>query len=215
MNRTRVMIICLIAGVVSGCGSHEHEYHSVLERIAHEGRDSVSSAIDNRNLVEEEYVKAEVVDYSDVAFYVESRTKKIVHFECSECHSKPLTSLRSEAPVSGKKAHWDIALNHAHSSIMKCNTCHNMDEAPDRLLSLQSDTLLYAHSYKLCGQCHSTQYKDWQGGAHGKKLGGWSQPRIIKTCTGCHNPHRPAFDMRWPARLNTDQVLREQELEHE
>lgn len=215
MSRIYPVIVLAIALLASACGSHEHKYHSVLERIAHEGKDTVFTGINNHDLVEEDYVKAEVVDYTDAAFYVESRSRKLVHFECSECHSKPLDQLRVDAPMSGKKAHWNISLKHAHSTVMKCNTCHEMDGTPDQLIGLQGDSISYDHCYKLCGQCHSTQYKDWQGGAHGKKLGGWTKPRIVKTCTGCHNPHQPAFNRRWPARLNTDQVLREQELEHE
>ena len=209
----------LLASVLMSCGGGheegEHHYHSVLDRIAHEGNEKVNVPIDNKTLVNIDYEMVQLASDSTADFYVESRLDHIMYFECTECNTKPLSELREEAPLDGKKAHWDINLKHAHASTMKCNTCHDMDHAPNQLITLQKDTLHFNQSYQLCGQCHSTQYKDWQGGAHGKELGGWSKPRVVKNCASCHNPHKPAFEARWPARLNTKQVLQEQKLEHE
>ena len=85
---------------------------------------------------------------------------------------------------------------------MDCQTCHS-PELPDSLQTLNRQVVTMDHSYQLCAQCHSSQAKDWVGGAHGKRLGGWVEPRVAKTCVSCHNPHKPAIGSRWPARLNT------------
>ena len=138
-------------------------------------------------------------------FFTEKRTAEIASFACSNCHSEPLNTLKSNYVVGEKKAHWNIELVHAKANTMNCITCHS-EENPDYLTSLTGAKIDMNNSYKLCGQCHSTQYNDWQGGAHGKQLNGWSPPRVAKTCVSCHNPHQPAFPKRFPARLNTQNL---------
>ena len=104
-----------------------------------------------------------------------------------------------------KKAHWDITLNHANQEAMNCVTCHNGDNM-DNLKSLTTHTIDFNKSYKLCSQCHQKEYKDWIGGAHGKRIESWAPPRVSMTCVNCHNPHSPSFDTKWPARFNTQKV---------
>jgi len=29
-------------------------------------------------------------------------------------------------------------------------------------------------------------------------LGGWAGPRVVQSCTGCHNPHDPLFPVKMP-----------------
>ena len=122
------------------------------------------------------------------AFTVQSRTAQMNRFPCSRCHDKPI--VRNEE----KKAHWEIDIQHAPQSVMTCATCHgdgNMD-------TLKSAIALDA-AYELCAQCHFTQARDWRAGAHGKRLSGWGEPRVIANCTACHNPHKPKLEARWPA----------------
>ena len=57
----------------------------------------------------------------------------------------------------------------------------------------------FDHSYQVCAQCHARQVSDWAGGAHGKRMGGWAPPRVVAGCPACHDPHRPAWETRWPA----------------
>jgi len=114
----------------------------------------------------------------------------------------------------GQKAHWDIKLNHANSEIMNCATCHN-GENMNSLNSLTGQNIDLNLSHKVCSQCHSNQFEDWKGGAHGKKLAGWAPPRASQTCVNCHNPHDPGFDTRWPVQFNTHKALQRKEgLDH-
>jgi len=205
--------LCTLASCGNGDTESTHDlsddYHGVQEYIAAHGHDTADYPIDNRDLTDVEWVG---VDIDNHDFLVEAREPYMLHFSCNECHSKPLDELRSELSPTAKKAHWDIHIDHADATTMSCATCHPSDNL-DELQTLEGSRVSFNHSYKVCAQCHSTQFKDWQGGAHGKRLGGWTKPRIAKTCVGCHNPHKPAFESRWPARLNTQQILKEQELE--
>ncbi len=121
---------------------------------------------------------------------VRPRTPEIVHYPCSTCHKDNLTGRRNPHP--------NIALKHATEATLTCRTCHG-NQKMESLLSLNGKPIAFDDAYQLCGQCHSTQLKDWKGGAHGKRLSGWAEPRVIQNCTGCHNPHAPALGKRWPA----------------
>ncbi|MCB0737257.1 MAG: hypothetical protein KDC92_07070, partial [Bacteroidetes bacterium] len=144
--------------------------------------------------------------------YVQAREPELLHYKCSECHNQPITQLRLESKAEGKLAHWDTELHHAGNAVMNCFSCHNEQDF-NSLKTLGGKKISFNHSYNLCGQCHSTQLKDWIGGAHGKRLGGWTKPRVSASCTNCHNPHNPSIKSRWPARLNTQKVLETQKPE--
>ncbi len=134
--------------------------------------------------------------------FVLTRTNHLTSFPCSNCHTDVSGNLANE----DAEAHWNIQLNHATGLLMDCKTCHDL-ERPDQLASLGKTSIDFNHSYQQCAQCHSSQAKDWLGGAHGKRVGGWVKPRTIKNCVGCHNPHEPRISSRWPARLNTVKLL--------
>lgn len=49
---------------------------------------------------------------------------------------------------------------------------------------------------RLCAQCHGTQWRDYQRGAHGGMFGYWDLSRGSRTrnhCVDCHDPHTPKF----------------------
>lgn len=135
-------------------------------------------------------------------FLIPERKSQIELYACTECHTKSLKEMRGE---KFKKAHWNIKIHHASIQTMNCTTCHeetNLDE----LKSLTGERIDFNRSYQLCSQCHQKQFKDWVGGAHGKSAGGWAPPRASMTCVNCHNPHKPRFESRWPARYNTQKA---------
>jgi len=133
--------------------------------------------------------------YQGGLFWTETRKDKIERFTCSRCHKNKDVTVARAAEV----AHGDIDL--AHGGLEKplsCLTCHKEDERD----FLETETGLKVdmdHSYQLCGQCHFRQKKDWVGGAHGKRISYWAGQRVVKNCTGCHDPHSPRFKKRWPA----------------
>jgi nitrate/TMAO reductase-like tetraheme cytochrome c subunit len=134
----------------------------------------------------------------DAPIFVHERTSAITSYPCSSCHVQPLEELRAQSAAAGQLAHWQIELKHAGPEVMTCTTCHNPDNL-DELRTLAGAPIHFDASYQTCAQCHAPQYRDWLGGAHGKRIGGWAEPRVIYSCTDCHNPHDPAWDIRWPA----------------
>jgi hypothetical protein len=135
-------------------------------------------------------------------FFLAERVSKITHYPCGECHTRTVSELKKLGNSYAPKAHWDISLQHASKDLMNCQTCHP-NSRMNTLHSLQGAPIEFNHAYQLCGQCHFQQARDWSGGAHGKRLGGWASPRVIKNCTGCHNAHNPRLEKRWPSRASS------------
>jgi hypothetical protein len=135
------------------------------------------------------------------AFETVARIPHMEGMPCSQCHNDPLEVVIANRPKDQALSHWQVKMQHAPDTVMSCQTCHgagNMDE----LVMLSGKPASLNEPYTVCAQCHATQAKDWAGGAHGKRLDGWAGKRVVENCTGCHNPHLPAFETRWPAQLN-------------
>jgi len=133
--------------------------------------------------------------YRGGIFWTESRKDKIQRFKCSECHNNKPVRVARAAEI----AHGEIFLAHgSEARPLSCYSCHSKEER-DFLETEDGMKVDMDHSYQLCGQCHFRQKKDWVGGAHGKRISYWAGRRVVKNCTGCHNPHSPRFEKRWPA----------------
>ena len=128
------------------------------------------------------------------ALQVEPRTAQMTRFPCARCHDKPIAQLKQAKPA----AHWEIKLQHAPGVIVECKTCHS-EAHTQSLKLLNGKEVDFDSSYELCAQCHSRQAADWRGGAHGKRVSGWGEERVVRSCTGCHNPHQPRLAPRFPS----------------
>ncbi len=215
MNPTiRISLICLISVALLSCANneeHSKDHHSIMENLPSVMEDSI--VIDEQmKLLMQDLEKVlvdlpvnEELESSKPAArnkaFVLTRKQHIVSFPCSNCHVDMSEITQNET----KDAHWDIQLNHAGVDIMACKTCHNQ-QSPNELVSLTGKAIDFDHSYQVCAQCHSGQAKDWLGGAHGKRVRGWINPRLINGCVSCHDPHQPSIKSRWPARLNTSMI---------
>lgn len=198
-----ITLISLVPGMQSCSGHAEEEvhYHSLADKVKQYNEEPAHAISSDKHLEDLKKLLAQV-DGVD-SFYLPQRAVHMASFPCSNCHTAPLNELKAGAKEGEKKAHWNIELKHANMESMDCATCHNTEGDMDKLVSLTGKHINIDESYKQCAQCHSTQYKDWLGGSHGKRLGSWAEPRVINNCTSCHNPHSPAFEPRWPARHNT------------
>lgn len=187
------LTLALLAAL-AGCAGHGHQ--SVLREAekspAAEGGGGVSSA-----LALELVRRVKVEGYQDIPeFHVAQRTTAMEKFPCMKCHTKPLAQLQREQ--QGKKAaHWEVKLEHATPEVMDCATCH-LEADLDSLATLKKAKVHMDHAYQVCAQCHQQEAKDWAGGAHGKRLGGWAPPRVVSSCVACHNPHKPKLEQRLP-----------------
>ncbi len=133
--------------------------------------------------------------YQGGPFWTETRKDKIERYPCQACHNNNQTIQTTQTK---ELAHNDIKLDHGgNSKSMSCLTCHYKN---NRDMLVKADTTIdMDHSYEMCQQCHFRQQQDWVGGAHGKRVSYWAGQRVVKNCTGCHNPHSPRFEKRWPA----------------
>lgn len=110
------------------------------------------------------------------------------YWPCSACHNDP-THVNRERRVL-KDDHTDVVLNHGENRW--CFDCHD-PENRDKLHLVDGTLIPFEESYRLCGQCHGPQYKDWKVGVHGKRTGMWNGEKEYLLCVQCHNQHSPHF----------------------
>ncbi|MBR9855582.1 MAG: cytochrome C [Algicola sp.] len=198
-NRNPIYYVMLFFAVSFASCKQEGEYHSITDKIEAHQKPYHGNLSSEELLVGTDLIQ---ITEGEHTFLIPEQKGHIKSYACIECHSKPLNEMKG---ANGQKAHWDIKINHAAIETMDCATCHNPDNM-NNLKSLTGTDIDYNLSYKLCAQCHSKQFEDWKGGAHGKKVAGWAPPRASMTCVNCHNPHNPGFETRWPAQFNTQKV---------
>ncbi len=200
-NKTTLIkiFICLLVLVSTNfsCKHHENEYHNIIDKIEAESKNYHGTSISSDAFIGD--IPTIEITEGEHTFLIPERKSQIKSFNCTECHTKPLEQMQSDG---AKKAHWDIDLIHANENTMNCITCHNGNDM-DNLKSITNNSIDFNKSYQLCNQCHTKQFEDWKGGAHGKRIGGWAPPRASMTCVNCHNPHNPKIQSKWPARYNT------------
>ena len=110
-------------------------------------------------------------------------------FPCMNCH-EGLPPNPERRALEGM--HSDIVMHNHGEEYRWCLDCHDKDNR--NFLRLASGTLLpFTESYRLCGQCHGTQFRDWKSGIHGKRTGYWNGSKRYLLCVNCHNPHSPHF----------------------
>ena len=188
----------LLAITFSSCKHKENEYHSITDKIEAESKHYKGTTISSEKFIEELHM-IEITEGVHT-FLIPERKSQIKSYDCTECHSKPLVEMQRDKEA--KKAHWNVRLLHADTNTMNCGSCHD-GSSMDNLTSLTGNSVDFNLSYQVCAQCHTKQFQDWKGGAHGKGIESWAPPRASMTCVNCHNPHDPGFDTRWPAKFNT------------
>ncbi|CAM1369639.1 NapC/NirT family cytochrome c [Tenacibaculum xiamenense] len=193
------LILCSVF-MFSSCKHKEDEYHSITDKIEAKSKNYKEITTSSTKFLEG--MELFEITENEITFLIPERKNNIKSYKCTECHTEPLAKMQSK---DIKKAHWNIKLNHAAKNTMNCVTCHNSEHMDD-LRSITGHKIDFNRSYKLCSQCHQKQYKDWTGGAHGKRIKSWASPRASMTCVNCHNPHSPGFETKWPARFNTQKI---------
>lgn len=193
-TRLSFSILLILATLNLACGHAPHP-RSVHETIAEQqGRHVELDADAYTTLIHRVPVQdVSLGDNPHQAFSVETRSDKLQYKPCSRCHGEQSPSLDNQA------AHWERTQEHASQDIMNCRTCHDQESRMEKLHLLSGTLVDFDHAYRVCGQCHFQQQKDWIGGAHGKRLEIWAGGRIVRNCTGCHDPHKPGFPKRFPS----------------
>lgn len=109
-------------------------------------------------------------------------------FPCTGCHD---SSLEPNPERRELGMHTEIVLQHDEEHRW-CLDCHDLNDR-DSLRLASGAKLPFTESYRLCGQCHGTQYRDWRSGIHGKRTGYWNGSKQYLLCVNCHSPHSPRF----------------------
>ena len=110
-------------------------------------------------------------------------------FPCSDCHA----DLEPDPTPRDLGMHEEIVERFHHAEQQRwCLDCHNPADR-DKLRLANGQLISFEESYKLCGQCHGTIYRDWKAGVHGKRTGMWNGRKEYRLCVSCHDPHRPRF----------------------
>lgn len=208
--RFRDLTAVFLLLILTGCRPHGdnpdgNHTTSLLDRLESSHPDT-SAGSATMAALETDVRSTVAVDIDGPAqpFRVPERKLTLVRYPCSSCHTLSLAKMLADTLSSTRRAHWEIDKQHAPESILRCTVCH-AEANLDRLRSITGQPIDFDHSYRLCGQCHATQFRDWQGGAHGKRASGWAARRVVYTCVQCHNPHAPAYGKRWPARFTGQQ----------
>lgn len=191
----------LISSTFSSCKHKENDYHDIKDVIEAESKNYDGITISSEEFIGD--INTIEITEGDHTFLIPERKSQIKSYACTECHTKDLDQMQNLK--DSKKAHWDISINHADDKTMNCKTCHNANNIDD-LKSITGASIDFNNSYLLCSQCHSKQFDDWKGGAHGKQIQSWAPPRASMTCVNCHNPHDPHFESKWPSRFNTQKT---------
>jgi hypothetical protein len=133
------------------------------------------------------------------AFAGQAASGQLLFYPCTSCH--PVTEIpgteKSSRPLPGGFEGHAIVLE-GHDALGKghaaCPVCHDdmtrnpgkLKTADGSLVDIKGDVAL------VCYRCHSTKYKEWKAGTHGKHLGKC-------TAAGCHDPHTPGFIYAGPS----------------
>lgn len=132
---------------------------------------------------------------------------KPVFVACSTCHTvrEPDTTVRSAEVLD--EFHQGLTFKHGD---MSCLTCHNRDDY-DTLRMADGTAVSYPNVMNLCAQCHGTQARDYNNGAHGGMTGHWDLtrgPRQRNSCIDCHDAHAPKYPTLSPVFRPRDRFLR-------
>ena len=125
---------------------------------------------------------------------------------CRHCHEGHLPSEMFGEIRPG--AHWHIQMEHAPGHLMNCQTCHVKDQV--WLFHAGQEQVDANNAPRMCLGCHFEQERDWELGAHGKRVTGWQYERGIHSCVDCHNPHRPGLKKSWPG-INPHRFIDDEE----
>jgi hypothetical protein len=112
---------------------------------------------------------------------------------CVACHEERKVAARCETchKEIREPQHRNVVLRHAEGH--HCLDCHDQGDR-DWLRLASGQKVPFEESYRVCGQCHGPNLRDWKAGLHGKRTGMWDGERQYFLCVHCHrDPHAPRF----------------------
>jgi len=126
--------------------------------------------------------------YGAPEFYVAARKwDDVPLFPCSDCHGTKREP--DPRPRALTEDHEKIFVKHGNDRIW-CSDCHG-GKNMNFLVSRRGKPVDIDQGHVFCGECHFAQLKDFEFGVHGRRIGFHSGPRVLRTCTECHDAHQP------------------------
>ncbi len=117
---------------------------------------------------------------------------------CVACHEEKKVAARCETchKETREPQHKNVVLHHAEGH--HCLDCHHESDR-DYLRLASGKKVPFEESYRVCGQCHGPNLRDWKAGLHGKRTGMWDGEKTYLLCVHCHrDPHAPRFPSMKP-----------------
>ena len=118
---------------------------------------------------------------------------ELLYYPCTSCHPVhliPGTDKPDRVLPNGFQGHQIVLWGHDKlgSGDAACPVCHDdMTRNPGKLKTADGSLVDITGDISLvCYRCHSTKYKEWKAGTHGKH-----KPSC--TAAGCHDPHTPGW----------------------
>jgi hypothetical protein len=139
-----------------------------------------------------------------------------VTVSCASCHTSLTPNPRIDSGDQLTEFHQGLVFQHGQ---LTCLSCHHADDY-SRLRLADGRPQDVSQVQLVCSQCHASQARDYEHGAHGGMYGYWDLtrgPRQRKNCIDCHDPHAPAFPRMLPSFRPHDRFLspRRHEVHHE
>ncbi len=132
---------------------------------------------------------------------------------CSTCHTTREPNIANRSTADLDEFHKGMRFSHGN---LTCLACHNPKDY-DTLHLADRTAVSFQEVMSLCSQCHGTQRRDYDHGAHGGMTGYWDLsrgPRVRNNCVDCHNPHEPKFPKMNPTFKPRDRFLESHHGEH-
>ena len=126
-------------------------------------------------------------------------TGETVQLACSSCHSVRKPNVANARTEDLDMFHQGLQVAHGK---LTCVSCHAADDGYESLRLADGTAIPFTESMQLCGQCHGTQLRDYEHGAHGGMTGHWDLSqggRERNHCLHCHDAHSPAYPHFTPA----------------
>src|SRR5690554_1913828 len=95
---------------------------------------------------------------------------------CSTCHADRAALVDTpmiEHAADLKEFHTELKFEHG---TLTCSSCHHPDDR-DKLRLSNGTEVAFTDVMTLCAQCHGTQYRSYENGAHGGMTGYWDLSR--------------------------------------
>lgn len=125
---------------------------------------------------------------------------------CTTCHATRVPNASTRTTEELDEFHAGLPFSHGTTT---CLSCHNRDDYDSLRLS-NGEQVEFVDVMTLCAQCHGTQMRDYENGAHGGMNGYWDLnrgPRTRNNCVDCHDPHSPKFPHMVPTFKPIDRFL--------